>query len=183
MTYEAALTKAWKELEGSGLGEGHCVRFMNDTYDMDLKGRRITSRSCNVPTKDYLTILLLHYVLGSMRNKFSPSGEWVSFKEIENGEIYYPAFREGAISLVLKKYGSNPESLLDVLKRFEGTRVKEGDAAVEISTFEEIRVRIIIWKADEEFGPEATMLFDKNMTSVFSMEDIVVFLRFVAHNI
>lgn len=183
MTYEAALSKAWDELEKLSDAERHVISLLSDTYEVDVKNRAASSVSCNVPTKDFLTILLLHYILGSMKNKFSPSGEWVSFKEIKAGEIYYPAFRESVIAPLLRKYGSAPESLLDALNRFTGKKINEGDAGIELAAFKDIAIRIVLWKSDEEFGPEATILFDKNITNIFSMEDVVVFSRFVTHSL
>jgi len=183
MPYEAALAKAWDETDRLTDPIPHSVALLGDTYEVDVNQRRIYSLSCNVPAKDFLAILLLHYLAGLVKNCYSPSGEWVSFKDIESGEIYYPAFREGAINPIIRKYGRNPEALLEALKRFSGKKVSEGDVGIEIGTFDNITVKIILWKADEEFGPEATMLFDRNLTRIFSMEDITVFLRLVAHSI
>ena len=183
MTYEAALSKAWDELEKLSDTERYTIKLLSDTYEVDVKNRTASSVSCNVPTKDYITILLLHYILGSTRNKYSPSGEWVSFKEIKAGEIYYPAYHESVITPLLRKYGGAPEKLLDALNRFTGKKIDEGDAGIEIVTFKDIAIRVVLWKSDEEFGPEATILFDKNITGIFSMEDVVVFSRFVTHSL
>ena len=42
---------------------------------------------------------------------------------------------------------------------------------------------ITIWKADDEFGPDANILFDKNITKIFCIEDTVVLTEIVAHTI
>ena len=39
---------------------------------------------------------------------------------------------------------------------------------------------ILIWRADEEFGPEANMLFDESIKRIFCTEDIVVLAGTVA---
>jgi hypothetical protein len=183
MSYEAALTKAWNELAGASKSEVLSVPLMGDTYQIDIKNRLIASLSCNVPAKEHLSILILHYAAHSLKNIFVPSGEWVSFKDIEGGEIYYPAFREGAIKPLLRKYGAKPEAILNNMARFSGKLIRMGDVAVEIETFKDVFIRIIFWKGDDEFGPEATILFDKSLTGVFPTEDIAVFLRIVAHGL
>ena len=183
MPYEAALDKAWTELEKIAGKKDLAVKFLADTYGLNPKERAISSLSCNVPAKDFLKVLLLHYMTGTAKKPFVPSGEWVSFKDIEGGEIYYPAFREGAIKPLLRKYGSDPKGILGAAGRLGGKAVESGDAAVEFGAFEDMKVRVVLWKGDDEFGPEATMLFDKNITSVFTMEDIAVLGRFIVHSI
>jgi hypothetical protein len=183
MTYEAAVLKGWTELAGLSAEKRYTVPFLGDTYEMDLARKSASSLSCNVPTKDHLTIILLHYIIGSLKNKYSPCGEWVSFKDIEGGEFYYPAYRESVINPLLRKYGEKPEELLVVLGRFKGRKIGEGDVGVELETFEGLDIKVILWKGDEEFGPEATMLYDRNITTIFSMEDIVVFSRFITHSL
>lgn len=183
MGYEAAIKKAWDKAEDI-YGRGDLsVRLLNDTYDISIKDKICRSVSKKSPAKDFLTILLLHYLISTAKNKFIPSGEWISFKEIEGGEFYYPAFREGAINPILKKFGDAPEKLLENSKRFKADKIDEGDVAIEITTFDDIKVKVILWKGDDEFGPEATILFDKNLTNIFETEDMAVFLRFIAHNL
>lgn len=183
MSYEAALAKAWKDLADAAGDVRREVRFMADTYDVDVAARRVSSLSCNIPAKDYLTIIILHYLRKSLDGVYAPSGEWVSFKDIEGGEIYYPAFREGAIKPILRKYGEKPESMIDAAVRLKGKRIQDGDVGVEIPVFDDLTVRVIIWKGDDEFGPEATMLYDKNISKIFPTEDVAVLSRFVAHGL
>lgn len=182
MGYTAALNKAWDDLEELQPGSKVWIDLMDRSYEINVQDRKIASLSA-APVEDFLAILLLHYLIGMEKKKFSPAGEFVSFKYVEGGAFYYPAFREGVINPILKKFGLDPDRLLVVLDRLNGNRIEEGDLAVELQTFKGIFVRIIIWKADKEFDPEATILFDKNLTNIYSTEDIAVFLRFVVHNL
>ena len=38
-------------------------------------------------------------------------------------------------------------------------------------------------RGDDEVGPEATMLFDRNITKIYPMEDVAVFSRVVVHQL
>lgn len=183
MPYESAIEKSWNDLAKLSNSPIHNVDLLGDTYEVNLKNRQVLSNSCNVPTKDHVTLLLLHYLIGSLKNVYIPSGQWISFKEVGGGEIYYPAFREGVIKPILRKYGNNPEALFSVLERFEGAKIDISDASIEVRVFPDVNVRIILWKADEEFGPEANILFDKNLTKIYTMEDITVLSHFIVGNI
>jgi hypothetical protein len=181
MSYEAALAKAWEELTRLASRGKYSVEFLGDTYGVDFKKRLIRAQGANTPAKEYLAILILHYLAGSLKKSFSPCGEWISFKELEGGEVYFPAFRDSAIKPLLARYGENPEDILSASGRFAVRRFEGGDTGVEVETFKGIWVRIVFWRGDEEFGPEATILFDKNLTGIYSMEDIAVLLRLVVH--
>ncbi len=182
MGYEAALNKAWDTLKGLSGQDRFSVSLLDESYTADLKSRIILSSS-GVPAKEYVAVLLLHYLIGTMKKSFTPSGIFVSFKDIEGGEFYYSAFRKNAIIPIIKKFGKNPETLYSVLGRIKGNRINAGDFAIEIRAFDNVLVRIILWKGDEEFAPEATILFDSNLANIYSTEDMAVFLRVIAYNL
>ena len=184
MGYQQALEKAWgavSDLPHSG--ERITVSLLSDPYTIDLKNRTILSDSCNVPAKEHVSILLLHYLANQLRSKSlpSPTGEWVGFQEIEGGEGYYAAFKKRTIDRILKKYGSTPEAIKTALDRLPGEMADKGDVGIIIHPFKEISILITMSKADDEFGPGANILFDKNISSIFCTEDIVVLTEMVAH--
>ena len=55
------------------------------------------------------------------------------------------------------------------------------DVSVIIHPFKEISILITMSKADDEFGPDANILFDKNISKIFCTEDIVVLTEMVVH--
>jgi hypothetical protein len=40
-----------------------------------------------------------------------------------------------------------------------------------------------LWRGDEEFGPEANLLFDRSITEIFCTEDVVITAEIVASTI
>jgi hypothetical protein len=180
MGYETAIQKSWEELRGLSAKKAVSVRFLADEYQADLESGRVLSLSCNVPAKDFTAILILHYLIQASRGLPELSGEWVSFKELSGIEGYYAAFRKRSIEPVLRKYGHNPEALLSVLERIPGKKAGEGDVGVVIEAFKSVPAMVLLWKADEEFGPEANILFDRSISRVFCTEDIVVLAGIIA---
>ena len=183
MGYEAALKKSWAELESIMPQKTGNVRFLADEYSIDLVNRKVLSFSCNVPAKDYAAILILHYLTRSLKGLPLLTGEWISFKQLEGGQGYYPTFKKRVIDPILRKYGSNPQGLTAVTQRFKARIVKMADAAVVVEAFEGVPVLLTIWKGDDEFGPEANVLFDKNIAQIFCTEDTIVMAGFVAYSI
>jgi len=174
MSYNVAITKAWDDLSALKPAEKLVVKFLADEYSVDLETRKIISLACNVPAKDFSSILILHYLVQKLKGLPELSGEWLNFRELSGIEGYGPTFKKRAIGPIIRKYGSNPEGLLGVLERLPGRRVDQGDIGVVLEAFEKVPVMVILWRADEEFGADANLLFDKSITEILCTEDIVV---------
>jgi len=181
MSYAEAIRKAWDEVTASSGEKNFSVRLLADTYHVDADKRTILSGSSNIPAKDFIVIILLHYLVKKLAGLPALGGEWISFNQIPGGEGYYPAFRKRTINTILRKHGADPSGLLTTFKRFNAHEAGFGDAGVVIDALDGVPMLVTLWKGDEEFGPDANILFDKNITSVFCTEDIVVLTEIVAH--
>lgn len=137
-------------------------------------------RPCGQPAKDFVSILVLHYLRKKLEGLPVVSGAWISFKELESGEAYYPAFRRRSIDLVVRKYGADPAAVAAVCARMPSARkTEQGDAGVIVEAFAGVPVQVIVWAGDEEFPPDATILFDRTIGSIFCTEDVAVLAGFV----
>jgi hypothetical protein len=143
----------------------------------------VISQSCNVPAKDFVAILILHYYIQKLKKLPELTGEWISFKELESGESYYPAFRKRAIEPVIRKYGTNPAGLWSMADKGIARKLEQADAAVVVDAFEGVPVAVELWKADDEFAAEANMLFDRSIAMIFCTEDVAVLGQFVAKHV
>jgi hypothetical protein len=183
MGYDAAIQKAWLELANLKPQKNLSVKFFADEYSVDVEAQKVLSLSCNVPAKDFVAILILHYLIEKLKGMPGLTGEWISFKELAGGESYYPAFRKRAIEPILRKYGHKPENIFSCLERLPAKKVKQADAAIAVDTFEGVPALVELWAGDDEFEPEANMLFDKNISKVLCTEDVAVLAGFVAKHI
>jgi hypothetical protein len=185
MSYQQALDKAWKDVSNSSAEKRFSVKLLSDIYDIDVERKTVMSTSCNTPAKDYTTLILLHYLLQKIAFKQlpEPSGEWIDFNSLQGGEGYYPTFKKRTIDRVVSKYGKNPEELLRASQRMPAKTAKFGDVAIIVYPFVEVGILIKISKGDEEFGPDAAILFDKNISKIFCTEDIVVLTEIIVHQL
>ncbi|KPK98309.1 MAG: hypothetical protein AMJ95_04960 [Omnitrophica WOR_2 bacterium SM23_72] len=183
MSYAIALNKAWEELLGLSSSKELSVKFLADEYTIDCENRRALSLSCNAPTKDFIAILLLHYLTKKVQGLPVLTEEWLGFKELSGIEGYKAAFKRRSLEPIIRKYGRNPQELLSVLDRLPGKRVDQADIGIVLEAFEGVPVMILMWRPDEEFGPEANILFDRSITGIFCTEDIVVLAGIVANQL
>ena len=180
MSYAAALQKGWEDLSKLNPEKILTVKFLGDEYTVNFGEKKVLSLSCNAPAKDFAVILILHYLAHKLKEVPALTNEWLSFKELSGVEGYYSAFRKRAIEPIIRKYGSHPEGLLAALDRLPAKRVDQGDVGIVLEAFEGVPVLITLWRSDDEFGPEANILFDKSITQIFCTEDIVVLAGFIA---
>jgi len=185
MSYARALDKAWADLKGLAGEKIFPVKFLADTYSVDAAKKEVLSDSCNVPAKEYVSLITLHYIIRKIQLKElpKPCGEWVDFNALEGGEGYYPAFKKRTVDRILKKYGSAPEGLLKASERFSSQKSDKGDAGVIIYPFEYVPIMITLYRPDEEFGPDANILYDRTISDIFCTEDIVVLTEIVVHQL
>lgn len=185
MSYQQALDKAWKDVADSSGEKRFSVKLLSDIYDIDVGRKVAMSSSCNTPAKDYTTLILLHYLLQKIAFKTlpEPAGEWIDFTGLPGGEGYYAAFKKRTIDRIVAKYGKNPEELLRVAQRMPAKTARFGDAAVIVYPFVEVGILIKVSKGDEEFGPDAAILFDRNITRILCTEDIVVLTEIIVHQL
>ncbi len=177
MGYEIALERGWKELEETPSTFEVAVPFLTDVYLVNPKERTISS-TLGEPPRDDISILVLHYLIGIRKQRPIEKEEWISFREIEGGISFLPAFEETVIKPLVGGFNEDPEGLIrNLLQRFGGRTVKCGDVGVEISPFPEGLIRIVFWGGDEEIPSRATILFDRSLARIFSTEDIAVLFQ------
>ena len=185
MAYAQALEKAWDDVLNSAGERNFSVKLLSDVYDIDVNKKQILSESCNIPAKEHISIIILHYLIQKLKTGIvpAPGGEWIDFNQLEGGDGYYPAFKKRTIDRILKKYGKRPDGLLKAAGRFPASRVDIGDVGIVISTFENVPILITMSKGDEEFEPAANIVFDKTISQIMCTEDIIVLTEFIVHSL
>ena len=116
-------------------------------------------------------VLLLHYLNGSKGSRVT--GEWIAYQEVPDGKFYLDAFLRRAKNPMVQGFGNQPELLVNLATEVYGARpLDQGDLSVIVQALPMVPVALILWKGDEEFPPEGTILFDRSISNILSAEDI-----------
>ena len=183
MGYTVALLKAWENLANLKAPKNLSVKFLADEYSLNAVDETILSLACNIPAKDFVSILILHYLVRKLKGLPELSGQWLTFRELSGIEGYGGAYHQRAIEPIIRKYGKNPDAFKDILNRLPAKLSEGGDLSIVVQAFENVPVLIKLWKADAEFDPDANMYFDANIKDIFCTEDIVVLAQIVANQL
>lgn len=151
--------------------KGATVSFLNRDYGIDFKNFEFTDiedESKEVPIQEQ--VLILHYLNADSFPE--PSGNWVSYREIPGATFYHSSFLKRAVIPLKKVFGGNIEGLVKAAGQLDGRPVDGGDASFDFFPFPKIPMRVTVWEGDEEFDPEANIVFDETIGKMLSPEDI-----------
>ena len=173
---ESLLQKNWNDLEKRAgftrsVDEAIIIPFLDRLYKIDfpyLEFTDIENESKEVPIQEQ--VLILHYLKAPAFPL--PTGQWVSYREIPGATFYYSAFLSRAVNPLKKVFGNNIQGFEKSAQKLNGKKMTTGDASFEFYVFPKIPVRITIWSGDEDFTPEANIVFDETIGIILSPEDI-----------
>jgi hypothetical protein len=116
-------------------------------------------------------ILILHYLSRATGEPLS--GHSIDFREVpDGGGFYWSAFVSRAKQPLLETFGQDLELYLKVATNLGGEPQNLGEAAARFLAFPLVPVTHVLWRGDEEFPPEANILFDATISQHLSTEDI-----------
>lgn len=115
-------------------------------------------------------VLILHYMLAAEMP--ASSRHWISYREIPGAAFYFGAFVKRAVAPLKKVFGLNIAGFAKAARKLNAAEIDHGDAGFEFRVLPAVSLRLIIWSGDEEFAPEANILFDKNIGRILSPEDV-----------
>ncbi len=154
------------------------LSYLNRGYRISLPEVRIEIETSAEPVELRDRILILNYFL---RAKGTPlSNRPMAYQELREGAVYYPTFVKRAVKPLSDFFGHQPERLIEVASQLGGTPVNYGDAAVTIPAFSRVPITLVLWKGDEEFPPNANILFDSTVLDYLSAEDINVLCQTIS---
>jgi hypothetical protein len=117
-------------------------------------------------------IILCHYLLRAAGA--SPTGQWITFRQIPDGHFYDAAFQRRTRDPFLLTFGQNPQLYRDCAEKLGGSPAQNGDVGMTFRALPHVPVQLVLWQGDEELPPESTILFDATISQYLPAEDIAV---------
>ena len=115
---------------------------------------------------------LLRYLLESKR--VSWAGQWKTFREMPWGEMYIKPYTGRVLTRAAFTFGTRVEKFRAACEKLGALALPNGDAGFEFTLVGDFRMRILVWAGDEEFPPNAQVIYTDNFAEGFAAEDRVV---------
>ena len=121
-----------------------------------------------LPTQTFL----LRYLLEG--RTVADDGQWKTFREMPWGELYIKPYTGRVLTRAAFTFGTRVAAFRAAAERMGAAPVAHGDAGFEFSLIGGYAMRILVWEGDEEFPPNAQVLYSGNFADGFAAEDRVV---------
>ena len=121
-----------------------------------------------LPTQTFL----LRYLLEG--KALSANGRWLTFREMPWGELYIKPYTGRVLTRAAFTFGTRLAAFDQAAQNMGATPVSHGDAGWEFNLIGDYRMRILVWEGDDEFPPNAQVLYSDNFAQGFAAEDRVV---------
>jgi len=115
---------------------------------------------------------LLRYLLES--RDVAWAGTWKTFREMPWGEMYIKPYTGRVLTRAAFTFGTRVEKFRAACEKMGAVPVKHGDAGYQFDLIGGYRMQILVWAGDDEFPPNAQVLYSDNFENGFAAEDRVV---------
>jgi len=158
-----------------------CVKWNGLEFSLELLGREfaISHPAYSVSAKDGGNIpplptqtFLLRYLLESKDVLWN--GQWKTFREMPWGEMYIKPYTGRVLTRAAFTFGTRLDAFRSACEKMGASPVPHGDAGYLFQLVGGYQVQILVWAGDEEFPPNAQVLYSDNFAEGFAAEDRVV---------
>jgi hypothetical protein len=153
--------------------EAQCYELMvwgdvYQVYPQDGKVRCMSEK--DHPANSYFPIFIVHYLLTIGEAEIE--NQWISEKDIPGGSAFFRGPHAVPTEQVTNRFLNDIEAFNRRCTNLSGKPIDMGDAAFRFEITARIPVVMLYWQGDEDFGPEARILFDRSMCKYLALDVI-----------
>ena len=124
--------------------------------------------ACVLPMQTFL----LRYLLEGKKTPWK--GTWKTFREMPWGELYIKPYTGRVLTRAAFTFGTRLEAFKAACEKMGATALNHGDAGYQLNFLGDYAMQVMVWAGDDEFPPNAQILYSDNFESGFAPEDRVV---------
>lgn len=121
-----------------------------------------------LPTQTFL----LRYLLEG--KDVASMGTWKTFREMPWGEMYIKPYTGRVLTRAAFTFGTRVAAFRAAAEKMGAVPLKHGDAGFQFDLIDGYQMQILVWEGDDEFPPNAQVLYSDNFAEGFAAEDRVV---------
>ena len=125
----------------------------------------------NLPALPAQTFLL-RYLLESRTVAWK--GQWKTFREMPWGEMYIKPYTGRVLTRAAYTFSFKLDAFRAAAEKMGAEKMQHGDAGYRFDLIGDYQMQILVWQGDDEFPPNAQILYSDNFVEGFAAEDRVV---------
>ena len=115
---------------------------------------------------------LLRYLLES--KSVAWGGTWKTFREMPWGELYIKPYTGRVLTRAAFTFGTRVAAFKAACEKMGAVALNHGDAGYQFDFIGGYSIQIMVWEGDDEFPPNAQIIYSDNFADGFAPEDRVV---------
>jgi len=152
-------------------GAAFRVTLLGRGYTITWPAYSITADDGFQPPLPVQTFLLRRLLEGSTKAWL---GTWKTFREMPWGEMYNTPYTGRVLTRAAFTFGFKLAKFAAACEGLGGRKLSHGDAGYEFDLLGPFKMQILMWEGDDEFPPNAQVLYTENFADCFAAEDRVV---------
>ncbi len=153
-------------------GENFTVKLLGREFVIAHPDYAITAVDGGPLPQLIIQTFLLRYLLECKDVVWT--GTWKTFREMPWGELYIKPYTGRALTRAAFTFGTRLEAFRKAAEKMGATAVSHGDAGYQFELVSGYHMQMIAWAGDDEFPPNAQILYSDNFAEGFVAEDRVV---------
>ena len=153
-------------------GQSFIVKLLGREFLISHPNYAITAVDAGVipplPTQTFL----LRYLLEC--KDVAWNGSWKTFREMPWGEMYIKPYTGRVLTRAAFTLGTRLDAFRAAAEKMGAAPVPHGDAGYQFQLVGGYQMQILAWEGDDEFPPNAQVLYSDNFAEGFAAEDRVV---------
>ena len=148
-------------------GKAFTVKLLGTTYTITWPEYSITPGTV-LPVQTFL----LRYLLECRDTPWT--GAWKTFREMPWGEMYIKPYTGRVLTRAAFTFGTRVAAFKAACEKMGATALSHGDAGYQFDFIGGYHIQILVWEGDDEFPPNAQVIYSDNFAAGFAAEDRVV---------
>ena len=153
-------------------GQAFTVTLLGREFAITHPEYSISAKDGNVLPPLATQTFLLRYLLEC--KDVAWNGQWKTFRETPWGEMYIKPYTGRVLTRAAFTLGTRLDAFRAAAEKMGAIPVPHGDAGYQFELVGGYRMQILAWAADDEFPPNAQVLYSDNFAEGFAAEDRVV---------
>ena len=171
----------FRQMEAAEAASRTGVKWENGEFYVNLLGREFAISHPDyairatdggaippLPTQTFL----LRYLLESKKAIWG--GTWKTFREMPWGEMYIKPYTGRVLTRAAYTFSFKLAAFAAACEKMGAVKLPHGDAGYQFQLLPGFFIQILVWQGDEEFPPNAQVIYSDNFADGFAAEDRVV---------
>jgi hypothetical protein len=152
-------------------GNSYYLSYWGDEYLVNCRRKKIDRLTSNFSKPhDYVPVFIINYL---MQVKNLPlTGQWISEKDMPGGVTFFRGPHEIPTRMIASRFSNDLGGFARSCERLDGRPLSMADAAYAFNPAPHLAIALLYWLGDEEFAPEAKLLFDKSMSGTLALDTV-----------